>query len=449
MTSRTDTTIQALKSQHLTGTYKIPGDKSISHRALMFGALAIGNTYIHGLLESDDILGTVGFVRALGAKVTRLPNGQWHVAGVGLSGLQEPSQILDMGNSGTGVRLAMGMVATHPITCFFTGDSSLRDRPMDRVSQPLAHFLAKFTMRSGHKLPLAITGCTDATPIDITTSKPSAQVKSALILAALNVAGQSIIREKVATRDHTERLLAHFGAEITSKTKPNGEVVIHITGQPILTGQDIHIPADPSSAAFPIVAALLAEKADVTLQNICLNPYRTGLFTCLTEMGADMTYHNQRPLSGETVADIQIRSSKLKAIHVPANRAASMIDEYPILAMAAACAEGDTVMEGLSELRVKESDRFQLTLEGLKACGVQAQADGDSLIISGTGIPPPGGAKITTHLDHRIAMSFLILSTATQHPITIDDPGPIKTSFPNFIPLMQEMGIRFQNGSVE
>lgn len=448
MTSVTDTAIHALKSQNLTGDFVIPGDKSISHRALMFGALAIGDTYIHGLLEGEDVLGTADFVRALGAKVTRLEDGRWHVAGVGLGGLQEPDHVLDMGNSGTGVRLAMGMVATHPITCFFTGDASLCARPMGRVSDPLAHFHTKFVTRSGKRLPLAVTGSTEAAPIDITTAKPSAQVKSALILAALNIGGVSVIREKVATRDHTERLLSHFGAAISSTTDADGQVVVRVTGQPILKGQEVHVPADPSSAAFPMVAALLAEKADITLRNICLNPHRTGLFTCLQEMGAHITFLKQRDLSGETIADIRVQNSKLTGIHVPADRAASMIDEYPVLAMAAACAEGETIMEGLAELRVKESDRFQLTLDGLRACGVDARAEGDTLIVKGSPCPR-GGATIATHLDHRIAMSFLILSTATEKPVTIDDPAPIKTSFPNFMSLMQEMGISFGNGSAK
>ncbi len=446
MVSQIETALHALKPARLSGTYIIPGDKSISHRALMFGALAIGDTYIHHLLEGEDVLGTANFVRALGADVTRLEDGRWHVKGVGIGGLQEPDHILDMGNSGTGVRLAMGMVATHPITCFFTGDTSLCSRPMGRVSDPLSAFNTQIIHRQGKKLPLAVIGTDHAAPLDITTTKPSAQVKSALILAALNVPGKSTIRETVPTRDHTERLLQHFGANLTSEILEDGSISVQLTGQPVLTGQDVYVPGDPSSAAFPIVAALLAEKADITLENICLNPHRTGLLTCLQEMGAKLEFHNKRDVSGETVADIRVLNSKLHGIHVPASRAASMIDEYPILAMAAACAQGETVMEGLAELRVKESDRFELTLAGLQACGVTATAQGDTLIVHGNGTPPQGGGHIETHLDHRIAMSFLILSSACLHPVTIDDPTPIKTSFPNFIPLMQEMGLTFKQG---
>lgn len=409
----------------------------------MLGSQVLGRVRVNGLLEGEDVLRTADALRACGVAIERLPDGTWQVDGVGVLGLSEPSDILDMGNSGTGVRLMMGLLAPYPFSTVFTGDESLRKRPMGRVTTPLTQMGARFTTREGGKLPLTMEGINALMPIHYTLPVASAQVKSAILLAGLGTPGLTSVIEKEATRDHTERMLRYFGFTIETEPHPQGGVSIHLHGQQKQQRKDYDftVPADPSSAAFPMVAALLVPGSDITLPSVCINPLRTGLFDTLKEMGADITYNNVREAAGETVADIHVRHSALKGITVPAARAPSMIDEYPILAIAAACASGRTVMHGLAELRVKESNRLNAILEGLKACGVECHEEGDDLIV--TGGKPKGGATITTHYDHRIAMSFLVLSLVTPEPVTADDTRAIATSFPNFIPLMQSLGVEF------
>ncbi|MBL8669610.1 MAG: 3-phosphoshikimate 1-carboxyvinyltransferase [Alphaproteobacteria bacterium] len=427
------------RSGPLRGAARVPGDKSISHRALMFGALAIGTTRIDGLLEGEDVLRTAAAMRAMGAEVVRAGDGSWRISGVGVGGLGEPEDILDMGNAGTGTRLVMGLVASHPMTAIFTGDASLRRRPMERVAAPLRLIGARFQGRSGGRLPMAVTGTAEPVPIAYRLPVPSAQVKSAVLLAGLNAPGRTTVIEAEATRDHTERMLRHFGASVSVSRAADGTTIV-LEGQPELRARDVVVPGDPSSAAFPAVAGLIVAGSEVRLKGVGINALRTGLFDTLREMGAAIAHESLREEGGEPVADLAIRAGKLKGITVPASRAPSMIDEYPILAVAAACAEGRTVMHGLAELRVKESDRLSAMATGLAACGAQVVVDGDTLIVEGRGRPPRGGATIATALDHRIAMSFLVLGLVTDAPVTIDDSGPIATSFPDFVPLMRGLG---------
>ena len=423
----------------LAGAIRVPGDKSISHRALMLGALAIGRTEITGLLEGEDVLATAAALNALGASVTRRGDGRWSVDGIGVGGLAEPQDLLDLGNSGTAARLLLGVLATHPITAFVTGDASLRRRPMGRVVEPLSRFGARFVSREGGRLPLAVSGAVDPIPIVYRLPVPSAQVKSAVLLAGLNAPGATTVIERQPTRDHTERMLRHFGAAVSTEPEEGG-LRVTVEGFPEMTAAPIIVPGDPSSAAFPLVAALIVPGSDVTVEGVGINPLRTGLLECLCEMGADIALLNRREEGGEPVADIRARAGTLAGAEIPAERAPRMIDEYPILAVAAACARGRTVMRGLAELRVKESDRLAAIAAGLAGCGVRVVVDGDDLIIEGDGGPPAAGALIETQLDHRIAMAFLVLGLAAKEPVRIDDAAPIATSFPGFIAMMNRLG---------
>jgi 3-phosphoshikimate 1-carboxyvinyltransferase len=431
--------ISAKPAGPLTGTIGVPGDKSISHRALMFGALAIGETRITGLLTGEDVLRTAAAMRALGAEVTRDPDSTWRVAGRGIGGLTEPADVLDMGNSGTAARLLCGILATHPLFAVMTGDASLRGRPMRRVIDPLSATGAHFTSREGGRLPLAIEGARDALPLDYRVPVPSAQVKSAVLLAGLNAPGITRVEEPEATRDHTENMLRHFGATVSVDVTGAGRI-IELQGQPELRAADVVVPGDPSSAAFPLVAALLVPGSKVTIPAVGLNPLRTGLFLCLQEMGANIVILNRRTEGGEPVGDLQITGGPLRAVDVPPERAPSMIDEYPILAVAAACATGTTRLRGLKELRVKESDRLAATAALLTVNGAKVEIEGDDMIIHGTGVPPAGGGIVETHMDHRIAMSAIVLGLVTASPVTADDAGFIDTSFPGFVDLMNAIG---------
>ncbi|MBS0641319.1 MAG: 3-phosphoshikimate 1-carboxyvinyltransferase [Acetobacteraceae bacterium] len=423
----------------LHGTVAVPGDKSISHRALMFGALAVGETRITGLLTGEDVLRTAAAMRALGAEVTHDPDGTWRVAGRGIGGLTEPEDVLDMGNSGTAARLLCGILSTHPLFAVMTGDGSLRRRPMKRVTDPLTATGAVFMAREGGRLPLAVQGARDALPLEYRVPVPSAQVKSALLLAGLNAPGITRVEEPEATRDHSENMLRHFGASVRVDVAGAGRI-IELQGQPELRAADVAVPGDPSSAAFPLVAALLVPGSQVTLPGVGLNPLRTGLFLTLNEMGAQVAIRNQRTEGGEPVGDLVVTGGPLKAVDVPGARAPSMIDEYPILAAAAACATGTTRLFGLKELRVKESDRLSATAALLSVNGVKVDIEGDDMIIHGTGAPPPGGGLVATHMDHRIAMSALVLGLATRDPVRVDDGAFIDTSFPGFVSLMNAAG---------
>ena len=434
------TPITAHASTALKGEAQVPGDKSISHRALILGALTVGETRITGLLEGEDVLDTGRAMRAFGAEVTRDEGGTWHVHGLGVGGFAEPEQVINCGNSGTGARLIMGAMATTPITATFTGDASLRSRPMGRVTEPLALFGARAHGRDGGRLPMTLIGARHAGPVDYTMTVASAQVKSAMLLAGLAAPGETVIREPEPTRDHSERMLRGFGATIAVEQTRKGRV-IRLTGQPELVPQRIAVPRDPSSAAFPIAAALLVEGSEVVAAGVGMNPTRAGLYACLREMGADLALENPREEGGEPVADLRARFSALKGIEVPPERAPSMIDEYPILAVLAAFAEGVTVMRGVAELRVKESDRIDAMARWLEACGVRVEEDADTLIVHGLGAGGvAGGATVATRLDHRIAMSFLCLGLASQRAVTVDDAGPIATSFPGFMALMRALG---------
>ncbi len=423
----------------LHGHIAIPGDKSISHRALMFGALSVGETRITGLLTGEDVLRTAAAMRALGAEVSRGPDDTWRVAGRGIGGLIEPADILDMGNSGTAARLLCGILATHPVFAVITGDASLRRRPMRRVIDPLIATGARFTARDGGRLPLAIQGARDALPLEYRVPVPSAQVKSAVLLAGLNAPGITRVEEPQATRDHTENMLRHFGATVRVEIDGEGRI-IELRGQPELLAADVVIPGDPSSAAFPLVAALLVPASRVSISTVGLNPLRTGLLRCLEEMGADILIRNSRTEAGEPVGDLQVTAGPLRAVDVPAERAPSMIDEYPILAVAAACASGTSRLRGLNELRVKESDRLAATAAMLSANGAKVELRDDDMIIHGTGKPPAGGARVETHMDHRIAMAALVLGLLTDSPVMVDDGGFIDTSFPGFVALMTGIG---------
>ncbi len=422
----------------LSGTVTVPGDKSISHRALMFGALAIGTTEITGLLEGEDVLRTAAAMRALGATVDNLGAGHWRVAGRGIGGLVEPADVLDMGNSGTAARLLCGLLSGHPIFAVMTGDASLRKRPMKRVTDPLSATGARFTTRAGGRLPLAVEGAGDPLPLDYRVPVPSAQVKSACLLAGLCARGVTRVVEPEATRDHTENMLRHFGA--TVGVTPEGEgVLIELVGQPELTAAPVVVPGDPSSAAFPAIAALLVPGSAVTITGVGVNPLRAGIFLTLREMGADITETNRRLEGGEPVADLIVRASTLKGIVVPPERAPSMIDEYPVLAVAAAVASGTTRMRGLKELRVKESDRLAATAAMLVANGVRVEVEGDDLIVHGAGGPIAGGGVVETHMDHRIAMSALVMGLAARAPVIADDAAFIETSFPGFAALINDL----------
>ncbi|MFT6023338.1 MAG: 3-phosphoshikimate 1-carboxyvinyltransferase [Ascidiaceihabitans sp.] len=427
----------------LTGRAEVPGDKSISHRSLILGALSIGETKIAGLLEGQDVLDTAKAMRAFGADVTDHGGGNWSVHGVGVGGFAEPENVIDCGNSGTGVRLIMGAMATSPITATFTGDASLNGRPMARVTDPLALFGCQTVGRDGGRLPMTLVGAAEPVPVTYVVPVPSAQVKSAVLFAGLNAPGKTIVIEAEATRDHTERMLAGFGAEITTEITDEGRVIT-LTGQPELTAQTIDVPRDPSSAAFPVCAALIVPGSDVLVPGIGLNPTRAGLYTTLREMGADLSYENERVEGGEPVADLRARfSPNMTGIKVPPARAASMIDEYPLLSVVAAFAKGDTHMAGVKELRVKESDRIDAMAVGLRDNGITVTDGPDWWTVTGLGHGNvPGGALCKSHLDHRIAMSFMVLGMAANAPVRLDDGGPIATSFPIFEGLMTDLGAR-------
>ena len=428
----------------LNGVATVPGDKSISHRALMFSALAIGESRIAGLLEAEDVINTAKAMAALGAQVERWRDGSWHVTGVGVGGFSAPARALDFGNSGTGARLAAGLVATTPIDAIFTGDASLRKRPMGRVTAPLAQMGARFDTAEGGRLPMTVHGARHPVPITYRLPVASAQVKSAVLLAGLNAPGETTVIEPVATRDHTERMLAGFGAAIRVEDR-QGERHIVVAGERELAAQNVTVPGDPSSAAFAIVAALITPGSSVTVENVLLNPTRTGLILTLIEMGADIAIANERLAGGERVGDITARSSALRAVTVPPARAPSMIDEYPVLSVAAAFAAGTTRMEGLHELRVKESDRLAAVAAGLAANRVAHRTGDDWLEVTGGKVE--GGGRVATHMDHRIAMSFLVMGLAAQNPVTVDDAEMIATSFPGFEDFMGELGAELAPGA--
>jgi 3-phosphoshikimate 1-carboxyvinyltransferase len=430
----------------LRGRAEVPGDKSISHRALIFGAMAVGETKITGLLEGQDVLDTAKAMRAFGATVTQHAPGNWSVHGVGVGGFAEPADVIDCGNSGTGVRLIMGTMATTPITATFTGDASLRKRPMGRVTDPLSLFGTKAYGRSGGRLPMTVVGAAAPVPVRYTLPVASAQVKSAVLLAGLNAPGETVVIEREPTRDHSERMLLGFGARLSVEKTSEGHVIT-LTGQPELKPQSVAVPRDPSSAAFPVCAALIVEGSEVFVPGVSQNLTRNGLYLTLVEMGADIAFENPREEGGEPVADLRVRFSTLKGIEVPPERAPSMIDEYPILSVVAAFAEGTTVMRGVKELRVKESDRIDAMARGLEACGVRVEEDEDTLIVHGLGAAGvPGGATARTHLDHRIAMSFLICGMAAKAAVSVDDASPILTSFPIFEGLMTGLGADLTRG---
>jgi 3-phosphoshikimate 1-carboxyvinyltransferase len=434
--------LSARRSGPLRGTAQVPGDKSISQRALILGALATGETRISGLLESGDVHSTAGALRGFGATLTQDGPGNWRVQGLGVGNWRAPTAPLDFGNSGTGSRLVMGAMATTPIAAVFTGDASLRSRPMARVLKPLEPFGIRFEGQ-GEKvlMPLTLHGAKDARAITAHVKTASAQVKSALLLAALNAQGTSRISQDALTRDHSEKMLAAFGAQITVSPLPQGGEAIDVQGPATLTGCAVEVPRDPSSAAFAIVAALIVPGSEVELPNIMLNPRRTGLIETLLEMGAKIEITNRRSSGGEESGDLIVRYSELKGVEVPATRAPAMIDEYPILAIAAAFAQGKTVMLGLEELRVKESDRLQAVADGLAANGVKYDIEGDDLIVEGGDVP--GGGTVATHMDHRIAMSFLTMGMVSQKPVTVDDVAMIATSFPEYQDLMRNLGADF------
>ncbi|MEL7151095.1 MAG: 3-phosphoshikimate 1-carboxyvinyltransferase [Pseudomonadota bacterium] len=440
--------LTAIKSAPLTGDASVPGDKSISHRSLILGALSVGETRVRGLLEGDDVLATADAMRAFGAEVTRHDDGEWVIHGVGTGGFGEPEDVIDCGNAGTGVRLIMGAMATTPIAATFTGDASLRSRPMARITDPLSLFGAAAYGRAKGRLPLTMIGAAEPVPVRYTLPVPSAQVKSAVLLAGLNAPGETVVIEPEATRDHTERMLRGFGASVSVEETAEGRVIT-LTGQPELVPQSIDVPRDPSSAAFPVCAALIVEGSDILVPNIGLNPTRAGLFETLRDMGADLTYENAREESGEPVADLRARySPDMKGIEVPPERAASMIDEYPILSVVAANAEGETMMRGVKELRVKESDRIDAMAVGLRANGVEVREGEDWWAVEGRGPGRvAGGARVAARLDHRIAMSFLCLGMAARAGVTVDDAGPIATSFPVFQSLMEGLGASFRRSN--
>jgi 3-phosphoshikimate 1-carboxyvinyltransferase len=425
----------------------VPGDKSISHRSLMLGALAVGETQVTGLLEGEDVLATAAAVNAMGARAERTGDGAWRVVGCGVGGLAEPEGVIDMGNAGTGVRLMMGVVAGHDMTATFTGDASLCRRPMGRVTKPLEKMGAKFSGREGGLLPMTVKGAAEPLPIEYELPVASAQVKSAILLAGLNAPGVTTVIEPQPTRDHTENMLRWFGAEVAVDDLPGGGRKVSLTGRPELRARNVAVPADISSAAFPLVAALLVPGSKVTLKDVGLNPLRAGLLTTLQEMGAGIEIRGAREEAGEPVADLVVTASQLKGVEVPADRAPSMIDEYPILAVAAALAEGETRMTGLAELRVKESDRLAAVAKGLAAAGVTVEEGEDYLVVQGSGgAAPKGGCTVEVDLDHRIAMSFLVLGLVSESPVTIDDGDAMATSFPGFADMMNGLGADIRAG---
>ena len=435
--------LSARKSPPLRGLIRVPGDKSISHRALIFAALAVGETRITGLLEGEDVMRTANAVRALGATVERTGEGGWRVHGVGIAGFAAPRSPLDLGNSGTGCRLLLGAVAGAPVMASFDGDASLRKRPMRRVLDPLERIGAEvIAVADGGRLPLTLRGALDPIPIVYEPPVASAQLKSAVLLAGLAAPGETSVIEREATRDHTERMLRHFGADV--RIDPMGAHGRRITlkGQPELVPQPIAVPADPSSASFPLVAALIVPGSELVLEGMMMNPLRTGLLATLSEMGAEIEVLDRRSEGGEEVADLRVRARTLRSVEVPPERAPSMIDEYPILAVAAAFAAGTTRMRGLAELRVKESDRLAATAAALRANGVEVSVEGDDLIVHGRGFVP-GGGSVVTHMDHRIAMSFLVMGLASRKPVAVDDTEFIATSFPDFLGLMRRLGAEF------
>jgi 3-phosphoshikimate 1-carboxyvinyltransferase len=432
--------LTARRAGALKGRARVPGDKSISHRALIFGALTVGETRISGLLEGEDVLNTSKVMRALGAEVERVGEGAWRVRGVGVGGFREPNGVLDFGNSGTGCRLVMGAVAGCPVTATFDGDASLRRRPMKRILDPLALIGAHAASSTdGGRLPITLAGARDPIPIVYRTPVPSAQIKSAVLLAGLAAPGETIVVETEASRDHTERLLRHFGADVRVEAEGAQGRKITLHGEPELAPAPVVVPADPSSAAFPLVAALLVPGSEVILTDVMTNPLRTGLIVTLREMGADIDALELRGDGGEEMADLRVRASALRGVEVPATRAPSMIDEYPVLAVAASFARGTTVMRGLKELRVKESDRLSAVAAGLMANGVEVEIEGDDLIVHGKG-RVPGGGTVVTHMDHRIAMAFLVMGLASEQPVRVDDAAIIATSFPGFSSLMRGLG---------
>jgi 3-phosphoshikimate 1-carboxyvinyltransferase len=435
--------LEARKGAPLAGRVRVPGDKSISHRALILGALAVGETRISGLLEGEDVLNTAKAMQALGAQVKRTGEFAWSVRGVGVSGFAQPQAALDFGNSGTGCRLVMGAVAGCPVVATFDGDASLRSRPMRRVLDPLELMGARVTdSKDGGRLPLTLAGARDPLPILYQTPVASAQIKSAVLLAGLSAPGTTTVIETEASRDHTELMLKHFGAEIVSQREGSHGRRISLTGQPELRGAEVEVPADPSSSAFPLVAALIVAGSDIVLSDVMTNPLRTGLFTTLREMGASIEQSEQRGDASEPMAQFRVRGSKLRGVEVPPERAPSMIDEYLVLAVAAAFAEGTTFMRGLQELRVKESDRLEATAAMLRVNGVRVEIAGNDLIVEGRG-HVPGGGLVATHMDHRIAMSALVMGLASDKPVTVDDTSFIATSFPDFIPMMRGLGAEF------
>jgi len=431
--------LTARRNGPLAGRVRVPGDKSISIRALILGSLAVGETRISGMLEGEDVFNTANALRALGARVERSGERQWCVRGVGVAGFAEPAAALDFGNSGTGCRLALGAVAGCPVTAIFDGDASLRTRPMRRVLDPLERMGARTVQSADGRLPLTLAGARDPIPIVFEPPVPSAQLKSAALLAGLAAPGETVVIEKEATRDHTEKMLTHFGAEV--RVEPAGEHGRRITlvGQPELAPKPVVVPADPSSAAFPLIAALITPSSDIILEGVMMNPLRTGLLTTLAEMGAVIERIETREEGGEAVADLRVRAGALRGVEVPAGRAPSMIDEYPVLAVAAAFADGTTRMRGLKELRVKESDRLAATAAMLRNNGIAAEIEGDDLIVHGNG-RASGGGLVTTHMDHRIAMSAMVMGLASDKPVQIDDGAFIATSFPGFVGLMQSLG---------
>ena len=436
--------LAARTSGPLKGRIRVPGDKSISHRAFILGLLTVGETQIEGLLEGDDVLRTGAACRTLGARIERTGEGRWRVRGAGLGSLLEPRETLDFGNAGTGSRLMMGVVGGHAVTARFDGDASLRKRPMRRILDPLALMGARvLDQAEGGRCPILLQGTAEPAPIEYRTPVASAQIKSAVLLAGLNSPGRTVVIEQEASRDHTEKMLAHFGATVTSE--PFGEAGrrIALEGRPRLAPRPVVVPADPSSAAFPIVAALITPGSEIVVEGMMMNPLRTGLLTTLLAMGADIVELDRRVEGGEEVADLRVRASALKGVDTPAARAPAMIDEYPILAVAAAFAEGETRMRGLHELRVKESDRLAAVADGLLANGVDCAVDGDDLIVRGAAGPAQGGGLVATHLDHRIAMSFLVMGLASQRQVAIDDETMIATSFPTFCGLMAALGAQF------
>ena len=434
------TPLTAGRGGPLQGRVRAPGDKSISHRALILAAMTVGESTVAGLLEGEDVLHTAAAMRALGARLDRGSDEIWRIRGVGVGGFASPAAPLDFGNSGTGCRLVLGAVAGCPVTATFDGDGSLRKRPMRRVLDPLERMGARVIEEGeGGRLPITLQGAADPMPIVYETPVPSAQLKSAVLLAGLAAPGETTVIETQASRDHTERMLKHFGARIASRPHGAHGRRIVLQGQPELAAANVVVPADPSSAAFPLVAALIVPDSDVILEGVMTNPLRTGLYVTLREMGANIETLVKRDDGGEEVADLRIRFSALKSIEVPAERAPSMIDEYPVLAVAAAFAEGVTRMKGLQELRVKESDRLEATAAMLRVNGIAAEIDDDDLIVHGKG-RPAGGGEVTTHMDHRIAMSALVLGLASEQPVGIDDSAFIATSFPGFVALMQSLG---------